>query len=82
MGVRAVLWHQGERDAIQKDTTRTLSGKLYRGYLEKIIRDSRRDIGWSAPWFVAQASYHVPGDEGSDDIRAAPASLWNDGLAF
>jgi len=75
-GFRAVLWHQGESDANQKDTTRTLAGKLYREYLEKIIRDSRRDTGFEAPWFVAQASYHVPGDEGSDDIRAAQASLW------
>ncbi len=81
-GFRAVLWHQGESDANQKDATRTLPGKLYREYLEKIIRDSRRDIGWDAPWFVAQASYHVPGDEGSDDIRAAQASLWKDGLAL
>jgi len=81
-GFRAVLWHQGESDANQKDATRTLSGKLYHGYLEKIICDSRRDIGWSAPWFVAQASYHVPGDEGSEDIRAAQASLWKDGLAL
>ena len=81
-GFRAVLWHQGESDANQKDATRTLPGKLYREHLEKIIRDSRRAIGWDAPWFVAQASYHVPGDEGSDDIRAAQASLWKDGLAL
>lgn len=81
-GFRAVLWHQGESDANQKAATRTLSGKLYREHLERIIRDSRRDIGWEAPWFVAQASYHVPGDEGSDDIRAAQASLWKDGIAF
>ena len=81
-GFRAVLWHQGESDANQKDTTRTLPGRLYREHLEKIIRDSRRDIGWDAPWFVAQASYHVPGDEGSDDIRAAQASLWKDGIAL
>ncbi len=81
-GFRAVLWHQGESDANQKDTTRTLSGKLYREHLEKIIRESRRAIGWDAPWFVAQASYHVPGDEGSDDIRAAQASLWKDGIAL
>ncbi len=81
-GFRAVLWHQGESDANQKDTTRTLAGKLYREYLEKIIRDSRRDTGFDAPWFVAQASYHVPGDEGSDDIRAAQASLWKDGIAL
>jgi len=81
-GFRAVLWHQGESDANQKDTTRTLPGQLYREQLERIIRDSRRDTGFDAPWFVAQASYHVPGDEGSDEIRNAQASLWKDGIAL
>lgn len=81
-GFRAVLWHQGESDANQKDATRTLPGALYREYLEQIIRDSRRDIGWNAPWFVAQASYHVPGDEGSEEIRTAQASLWRDRIAL
>ena len=81
-GFRAVLWHQGESDANQKDATRTLSGKLYREYLEKLIRESRKDIGWDAPWFVAQVSYHAPGDEASADIRAAQASLWKDGVAL
>ncbi len=81
-GFRAVLWHQGESDANQKDSTRTLPGKLYREYLEKLIRDSRKDIGWEVPWFVAQVSYHVPGDEASADIRAAQASLWKDKVAL
>lgn len=81
-GFRAVVWHQGESDANQKDPTRTLPGKLYREHLEQLIRESRRAIGWDAPWFVALASYHVPGDEGSDDIRAAQASLWRDGIAL
>lgn len=81
-GFRAVLWHQGESDANQRDTTRTLPGKLYRNYLEKLILDSRREIGWDAPWFVAQASYHVPGDESSPDIRAAQSALWKDGVAL
>lgn len=81
-GLRAVLWHQGESDANQKDPARTLPGKLYRAHLEQLIRESRRAIGWDAPWFVAQASYHVPGDEGSDDIRAAQASLWKDRIAL
>ena len=81
-GFRAVLWHQGESDANQADATRTLPGKLYRDYLEQVIRESRRDLGWEAPWFVAQVSYHVPGDEASPDIRAAQASLWKDGIAF
>lgn len=80
-GFRAVLWHQGESDANQKDATRTLSGRLYREYLEKLIRDSRSDTSFDAPWFVAQVSYHTPEDEGSDDIRAAQASLWRDGIA-
>jgi Carbohydrate esterase, sialic acid-specific acetylesterase len=81
-GFRAVLWHQGESDANQKDPARTLPGKLYRDYLETVIRDSRREIGWEAPWFVAQASYHTPADEASPDIRAAQASLWKDGIAL
>jgi hypothetical protein len=81
-GFRAVLWHQGESDANQKDMTRTLSGKLYREYLETIIESSREEIGWKVPWFVAQASYHGPDDPGSDDLRAAQASLWKDGIAL
>jgi hypothetical protein len=80
-GFRAVLWHQGESDANQRDPTRTLPGNLYHEYLEKVIRESRREIGWDAPWFVAQVSYHVPGDEASPDIRTAQASLWRDGIA-
>lgn len=81
-GFRAVLWHQGESDANQQDSSRTLEGKLYRDYLERLIRDSRSDLGWDVPWFVAQASYHVPGDESSDEIRAAQSSLWRDGIAL
>lgn len=81
-GFRAVLWHQGESDANQADSTRTLPGPLYREYLERLIRESRAALGWEAPWFVAQVSYHVPGDEASPDIRAAQASLWADGIAL
>lgn len=81
-GFRAVLWHQGESDANQADATRTLSGKLYRQYLEKLIRDSRKDLGWEVPWFVARASYHSPNDRTSADIRDAQASLWKDRLAL
>ena len=80
-GFRAVLWHQGESDANQKDTTRTLPGELYRKFMEQLIRDSRREVGWDFPWFVAQASYHTPDDPGSDDIRAAQAALWKSGVA-
>ncbi|HEX8911352.1 MAG TPA: sialate O-acetylesterase [Humisphaera sp.] len=81
-GFRAVLWHQGESDANQKDPTRTLPGKLYRAYMEQLIRESGKLAGWDAPWFVAQVSYHVPGDEASPDIRDAQAALWKDGVAL
>jgi hypothetical protein len=81
-GFRAVLWHQGESDANQADTSRTLAGNLYQKYLTQLIQQSRKDIGWNAPWFVAQASYHVPGDEGSDDIRKAQAAVWKDRIAL
>ncbi len=81
-GFRALLWHQGESDANQTDPTRTLPGDRYREFLEELIRASRREIGWNTPWFVAQASYHVPGDEASPDIRAAQAALWKTGLAL
>jgi hypothetical protein len=81
-GFRAVLWHQGESDANQKDASRTLEGKLYQEYLGKVIRDSSKELGWAPPWFVAQVSYHIPGDEASEDIRSAQAALWKDGTAL
>ena len=81
-GFRAVLWHQGESDAGQADSSRTLPGELYRQYLEQLIRDSRLVVGWNAPWFVAQASYHNPGDMSSPEIRAAQKAVWDDGLAL
>ena len=73
-GFRAVLWHQGESDANQKDPTRTLSGPLYEKYLTQLIVKTRADLEWDVPWFVAQATYHVPGDEADPNIRAAQAS--------
>lgn len=80
-GCRAVLWHQGESDANQADASRTLPGEQYRAMMGRLIGETRREIGWEVPWFVAQVSYHVPGDEASEDIRAAQAALWRDGLA-
>ena len=81
-GFRAVLWHQGESDANQKDTTRTLTGPLYEKYLTQLVEHTRDELGWSVPWFVAQASYHVPGDEYDPNIRAAQAALWKKGIAL
>jgi len=81
-GFRAVLWHQGESDANQKDPSRTLAGELYKQYLEQLIHDSAREVGWEFPWFVAQVSYHGPDDTGSADIRTAQHALWSLGVAL
>ena len=81
-GFRAVLWHQGESDANQANPACTLPGPVYREQLETLIRAAAEKIGWQPPWFVAQASYHGPQDQGSPDIRAAQAGAWNDGLAL
>jgi hypothetical protein len=81
-GFRAVLWHQGESDANQKDASRTLEREMYRKSLEQLIHDSRREAGWEFPWFVAQASYHTPEDTGSSEIRAAQEVLWKSGVAI
>ena len=79
-GFRAVLWHQGESDAEQPDRKRSLTGAAYRQYLEKLIKDSRKEIGWEAPWFVALVTSH--GGNGVEDMRAGQKSLWDDGLAL
>lgn len=79
---RAVLWHQGESDAKQKDPTRTLPGETYAKLLTQLIARSRLDSGRDVPWFVAQVSYHSPADPGSDDLRAAQAGLWRSGVAL
>jgi len=79
-GFRAVLWHQGESDAEQPDPKRSLTGAAYRQYLEKLIKDSRKEIGWEAPWFVALVTSH--GGNGVEDMRAGQKSLWDDGLAL
>jgi Carbohydrate esterase, sialic acid-specific acetylesterase len=81
-GFRAVLWHQGESDANQANPENTLPGGLYRQYLETIISGSRQEIGWNAPWFVAQVSYHNPKDTGTPDIPAAQKVVCNDGFAL
>ena len=52
LGVRAVLWHQGETDnLINTETGRYVSE------LQFVINQSRQDFGKTVPWMVARASY-------------------------
>jgi hypothetical protein len=52
-GFRAVLWHQGESDAIANTDAATYASRL-----NSIIAQSRADAGWTIPWHVAEASFH------------------------
>jgi hypothetical protein len=52
-GFRAVLWHQGESDAIANITAATHASRL-----NSLIAQSRIDAGWAIPWYVAEASFH------------------------
>ena len=57
-GFRAVLWHQGESDAIAQMT----QAETYNN-LRKLIIDLNRDLGFTAagitvPWFVAKVAYY------------------------
>ena len=79
-GFRALLWHQGESDSHQP-AGHEIAASTYRGMMIAIIRASRRQAGWTIPWFVAQASYHVQSDQGTPEIREAQRSLWMDGVA-
>ncbi|SPF47654.1 conserved exported hypothetical protein [Candidatus Sulfopaludibacter sp. SbA4] len=80
-GLRAVLWHQGESDAHQ-GPGHEVEPAEYQRMMERLIREMRARAGWDVPWFVAQVSYHNPGDMGTPAIRAAQAALWKEGLAI
>lgn len=76
--VRAVLWHQGESDAVNGFSTE----RTYQN-MATMINQSRADAGWQVPWYVALASY-APGTpiEQQQATRAAQALLFKMGLAL
>ena len=77
-GVRAVLWHQGESDALAKTTA-----PQYCERLTQVIQSLRKDIGYDVDWFVAQASFH-PGatKEFQEPVAAGQKLLWQSKVAF
>jgi hypothetical protein len=80
-GFRALLWHQGESDSHQPPE-HDISSDDYRRMLEHIILATRKQAGWDIPWFIAQATYHVPTDPSCPPIREAQQSLWRSGIAL
>lgn len=53
-GIKAVLWHQGESDAISGT-----SSEQYRNDLLTVIESSRSDARYDIPWVIARAAYHT-----------------------
>lgn len=58
LGIRAVLWHQGEADNFLRT-----SADSYASQLRTVIERSRQDTGKNIAWVVARASY--------DDVRGS-----------
>ena len=81
-GFRAVIWHQGESDAGQRDADRQISGAQYVEFMEKLIRTSRNKAAWPVPWFTAVATYHAEQDAEDTAFRNAMKSLWSKGLSW
>jgi hypothetical protein len=61
LGVRAVLWLQGETENVQnlnQDPNDNVSTEQYRGNLERLIKQTRKDFGNpKLAWVVARTSY-------------------------
>lgn len=62
LGVRAVLWHQGETDNFAATST-----AQYAYNLSYVINRSRQDCGKNLPWVIARASY--------DDFRKSSPNV-------
>jgi hypothetical protein len=67
LGVRAVLWHQGESDnQLNRFSGGQYSGGYYSDGLRFLINRSRQDIGKTVAWMVSRVSYtDVFGENGT-----------------
>jgi len=65
-GVRAVLWHQGESDALE-----STSAVTYAQRLSNIVTRARAAAGWSVPWGIAEASFHPSASRAQEEAVAA-----------
>ncbi len=52
-GARAILWHQGETDAVLETTE-----ACYKAMLLALIQRLRKDSSFHIPWMIAKAAYH------------------------
>lgn len=75
-GFRALLWHQGESDALAD-----MKGPAYADGLGAIIREMRRQSGRDFTWFVAKVSYR-PGKPPYAPVTEGQQALWKTGVAL
>lgn len=77
-GFRAILWHQGETNALNANPAAT-----YQGWLATVIAQSRIDSAWAVPWYVAEASRINAGLAKEEPIVAGQrAVIFADPLVF
>jgi hypothetical protein len=75
LGVRAVLWHQGETDTSPGD----LEEEETYGYYKQFIQKSRDDYGKNVAWVVSKASYSDgQGGVFSDKVIRAQTRIINE----
>ena len=72
-GIRAILWHHGESDAVPLHT----STDTYQQNVQFLVNRSRLDFGRNMTWVVARCSITPAGPTPSADIRQAQTLLAN-----
>lgn len=70
-GIRAVLWHHGESDAVPLRTPQA----DYRRYVQDLIDHSRADFGRNLTWVVAKCSISPKGPVSSAAVVGAQVQL-------
>jgi hypothetical protein len=77
-GFKGILWHQGETNALNANTA-----AQYQSWLTTVIAQCRIDAGWSAPWYVAEASRINAGLAKEEPIVAGQrATIYGDPRTF
>lgn len=76
---RAILWHQGETDALG-----SMPSAQYVEHFTKLRADLAAELDYPLPPFVAARASHVPdlAESKMQAIRAAQAELWSTGAAL
>jgi len=77
-GARAVLWHQGERDAREGTSAET-----YASNLTRTINQLNQDAGYDIPWVVGASSFLTDvTPQAMQQVIEGQRLLWQRGLAL